>query len=53
LFPYEIATAISKGELLEVFANFPRYVVILGKYLSGDNYYSPEGHSYLDLTLPP
>ena len=47
------ATATSKGEAFEVFANFPRYAAILGKHPSGDNYYSPEGYGYKDLTSPP
>ena len=47
------ATDDSKGEALEIFANFPRYAVILGKHPSGDNYYSPSGYGYKDLTAPP
>ena len=42
-----------KGEALEIFANFPRYAVVLGKHPSGDNYYSPSGYDYKDLTFPP
>ena len=42
-----------KGEALEIFANFPRYAAILGKHPSGDNYYSPKGYGFEDLTSPP
>mgnify|MGYP001159646085 CR=1 FL=1 len=47
------ATDDSKGEALEIFANFPRYAAILGKHPSGDNYYSPKGYGFEDLTSPP
>ena len=43
----------SKREALELFCKFPRYAVVLGKHPSGDNYYSPKGYGFENLTSPP
>ena len=47
------ATDDSKGEALEIFANYPRYAAILGRHPDNDDYYFPEGLGYEALKAPP
>ena len=47
------ATDDSKGEALEIFANYPRYAAILGRHPDNDDYYFPEGLGFEALKAPP